>query len=121
MIAADSSSLVSFLNEEDGGDVLQVLQAIQGGQLVLPPVVVTEILSGASALDAILPNAALLTIHEGYWQRAGASRRALAAKGLKAKLGDALIAQSCIDNGVPLITRDSDFRHFAKHCGLKLA
>jgi predicted nucleic acid-binding protein len=36
-------------------------------------------------------------------------------------LGDALIAQSCIDHDVPLITRDTDFRHFAKHCGLKLA
>ena len=121
MIAADSSSLVSFLNQEEGSDVLQVLQAIQSGQLMLPPVVVTEILSGASNLDAILPNVALLAVQEGYWQRAGASRRSLAAKGLKAKLGDALIAQSCIDHNVPLITRDADFRHFAKHCGLKLA
>jgi len=32
-----------------------------------------------------------------------------------------LIAQACIDNDVALITRDADFRHFAKHCGLKLA
>jgi predicted nucleic acid-binding protein len=42
-------------------------------------------------------------------------------KGLKAAVADALIAQSCIDNDVALITRDPDFRHFAKHCGLKLA
>ncbi|HVW73220.1 MAG TPA: PIN domain-containing protein [Rhizomicrobium sp.] len=121
MIAADSSSLVSFLNEEEGGDVLQLLRAIQAGQLVLPPAVVTEVLSGAPALDAILSNVALLPVQEGYWQRAGVNRRLLAAKGLKAKLGDALIAQSCIDHDVPLITRDGDFRHFAKHCGLKLA
>ena len=26
-----------------------------------------------------------------------------------------------IDHDLPLITRDADFRHFAKHCGLKLA
>jgi hypothetical protein len=31
------------------------------------------------------------------------------------------IAQSCIDADVKLITRDRDFRHFATHCGLKLA
>jgi predicted nucleic acid-binding protein len=57
----------------------------------------------------------------GYWQRAGAIRRALKEKGRRALLGDALIAQSCIDHGAALITRDADFRHFAKHCGLQLA
>jgi predicted nucleic acid-binding protein len=40
---------------------------------------------------------------------------------LLARLLDALIAQSCIDHDVMLIARDDDFRHFAKHCGLKLA
>jgi predicted nucleic acid-binding protein len=121
MIAADSSSLVSFLNEESGPDVAHLIQAIQSGQLVLPPIVVTEVLSGTSSLEGILPNITLLSLQDGYWQRAGANRRMLNDKGLKAKLGDALIAQSCIDHDVPLITRDGDFRHFAKHCGLKLA
>jgi predicted nucleic acid-binding protein len=58
---------------------------------------------------------------DGYWQRAGESRRALKTHKLKARIADALIAQSCIDHDVALITRDVDFRHFAKHCGLKLA
>jgi predicted nucleic acid-binding protein len=35
-------------------------------------------------------------------------------------LGDALVAQSCIDEGVPLLTRDRDFRAFAKAAGLDL-
>jgi predicted nucleic acid-binding protein len=121
MMAADTSSLVSFLNDESGQDVMQVLQAIESGQLVLPPVVVTEVSSGAPGLETILPNIALLGVLDGYWQRAGAARRLLHDKGLKARLGDALIAQSCIDHGVPLITRDDDFRHFARYCGLKLA
>jgi predicted nucleic acid-binding protein len=38
----------------------------------------------------------------------------------KAKLADTLIAQLCIDHEVPLITRDRDFSHFQKFCGLKL-
>jgi len=121
MIAADSSSLVSLLNNQDGEDTALLLQAIESGQLVLSPVVITEILSGAPSLDTILTDVTLLAIQDGYWQRAGASRRMLMAKGLKAKLGDALIAQSCIDHDVALITRDGDFRHFAQHCGLKLA
>jgi predicted nucleic acid-binding protein len=40
------------------------------------------------------------------------------AKGLKARLADTLIAQSCLDHGVPLITHDTDFRHFAALRGL---
>ena len=38
----------------------------------------------------------------------------------KARLGDALIAQICIDGGVPLITRDRDFQAFAETAGLNL-
>lgn len=121
MIAADSSSLVSFLREEPGRDVELVVSAIAGNQLVLPPAVITEVLSGTASLQAILTNITQLELTPGYWERAGDLRRGLREKGLKAKLGDALIAQSCIDHGVALITRDADFRHFAEHCGLKLA
>ena len=53
--------------------------------------------------------------------RAGAARHLLRDKGLKAATSDALIAQCCIDADVPLISRDRDFRHFVRWCGLKLA
>jgi predicted nucleic acid-binding protein len=121
MIAADSSSLVSFLRDESGADVDRIATAVASGQLVLPPAVVTEVLSGSSTLQDLLAKVAKLELTDGYWERAGAIRRKLRENGLKAKLGDALIAQSCIDHDVALITRDNDFRHFAKHCGLKLA
>jgi predicted nucleic acid-binding protein len=62
----------------------------------------------------------LLTIQLGYWQRAGELRRNILRDGFKAKLSDALIAQSCIENDVILITHDTDFRHFTR-AGLKLA
>ena len=39
--------------------------------------------------------------------------------GRKAPLADALIAQSCMDHDIPLITRDGDFRNF-RRAGLKL-
>jgi predicted nucleic acid-binding protein len=39
----------------------------------------------------------------------------------RARLADTLIAQSCIDHGVRLVTRDADFRHFARIGGLRLA
>ena len=37
------------------------------------------------------------------------------------QLADTLIAQTCIDYGIALLTRDRDFTSFQKHAGLKLA
>lgn len=37
-----------------------------------------------------------------------------------ARLGDALIAQSCLDAGIPALTRDRDFGAFAGTVGLTL-
>jgi predicted nucleic acid-binding protein len=39
----------------------------------------------------------------------------------RARLADTLIAQSCVDHGVRLVSRDADFRHFARRIGLRLA
>jgi predicted nucleic acid-binding protein len=36
------------------------------------------------------------------------------------KIADTLIAQSCLDHDVPLITRDVDFKAFQKFAGLQL-
>jgi predicted nucleic acid-binding protein len=62
----------------------------------------------------------LVEIESGYWQRASELRAKVLAKRRKALLGDALIAQSCIDGGVPLLTRDREFRAFAEAAGLDL-
>ncbi|HEX4027234.1 MAG TPA: PIN domain-containing protein [Rhizomicrobium sp.] len=124
MIAADTSALSALLKGEAGKDCDRLALALQAGELKLPPVVVTETLSDPLAFNAVadlLSQIELLEIKDGYWQRAGDMRRHIKAKGHKAKTADALIAQSCIDHGVALITRDGDFRHFAKYCGLKLA
>jgi predicted nucleic acid-binding protein len=124
MIAADTSSLAAYLQGEAGSDAEQIDDALAAHALALPPVVVTEILSdpaNAEITESRIRDMPVLDPTDGYWERAGALRRSLRARGFKAKLGDALIAQSCIDHDVALITRDRDFRAFAKHCGLKLA
>ena len=124
MIAADTSSLIAYLTGAEGADVDLVDAAMEGATLQLPPVVITELLSdakGRNLIEADLIDAPMLEILPGYWRRAGATRAMLLGKGLGAKIPDVLIAQSCLDHGVPLITRDTDFRHFVKHCGLKLA
>ena len=124
IVAADSSSVSAYFKGETGNDVQKIDLALTGGLLRLPPAVLTELLSDPAlerTLAPILGQFRLLEITEGYWLRAGHTRLSLYKLGLKAKVADALIAQSCIDHDVQLITRDNDFRHFVKHCGLKLA
>jgi predicted nucleic acid-binding protein len=124
VIATDTSTLSALLAGEQGTDVETLAAGLARGDVRLPPVVLTEILSDPAVAKELAPrllDVELLVVSEGYWQRAGEARAKLRARGLKAKVADALIAQSCIDHGVALITRDQDFRHFAKHCGLSLA
>ncbi len=124
MIAADTSSLIAYLTGDEGPDTALLENAMNALELILPPPVLTELRAGAvmeEAVDSLISQARLLPIMPGFWERAGRNRRLLITKGLKARLGDALIAQACIDSGVPLIARDRDFRHFEQWCGLTLA
>lgn len=123
MIAIDTSSLRRWAEGETGQDVDQVEAAIDSGEGTLPPAVVTEALSKAVLPEAFIHVVATLPVvplRYGYWFRAGELRADAMRRGFKAKLADALIAQVCIDNDVPLITYDADFRHFTR-AGLKLA
>ncbi len=124
MIAVDASVIISWLAQERGPEVLRLELIAQRGEGILAPVTLTELLSdprASSALDPKLVAFPVLEIADGYWERAGALRAKVRKAGRKAALGDALIAQSCIDADVPLLTRDTDFAAFAKIGGLKLA
>ena len=90
---------------------------------VLPPVVLTELLSSPGADEdtkALLRQLPLLQVTPGYWNRAATLRAGILVRGLRARLADTLICQSCLDHDLPLVTRDRDFRHFAKYGGLTL-
>lgn len=92
MIAADTSTWIAFLEGGKGEDV-QLLD------------------------KADVP---MIEIEAGFWQRARASRTRVLSNRRKARLGDVLIAQTCIYRGVPLITRDRNFRAFADAAGLDI-
>ena len=124
MIAADSSSLIAYLEGESADDIALIERAIADRQLAFAPPVVTELRAGAipnDGLEVLLAQARLIPIEAGLWDRAGRNRRLLIEIGLKARFADAIIAQCCIDADVPLIARDRDYRHFERWCGLKLA
>lgn len=123
MIALDSSAIIAYLEGRDTIAANAAGMVLGERQACLPPVVLSEVLSdpelpaNVAGLIKALPS---LPITDGYWERAGELRSRLLAKGLRARLADTLIAQSCLDHGVSLVTQDRDFRHFAKVGKLRL-
>ena len=123
MIAADTSTWIAYLEGGWGKDVELLDKALGDRQVVMVPAVLTELLSDPKLPESVaktLAEVPLIEIRTGYWERAGALRAKVLAKRRKARLGDALIAQSCIDRGIGLVTRDRDFRAFAQAAGLDL-
>jgi predicted nucleic acid-binding protein len=123
MIALDTSSTIAFLSGARGRDVTALEAALKLRQGVFPPVVVTELLSDPIVrpdLASLIRAVPRLEILDGFWERAGQLRARIMRRGLKARLADTLIAQSCLDHEVALLTRDRDFRNFANHAGLTL-
>lgn len=129
MIAVDSSVVVAFMNGESGGverdaKLEQFDRSLAQGEVALPPVVLSEILCAkglTKEFEQAFLELPLLALAADYWERAGRIRAALLRRGLRARLADTLIAVSCIDNETPLLTLDTDFRHFVRHAKLQLA
>jgi len=123
MIAADTSTWIAFLEGSEGQDAQLLDQALEDRQVLMVPVVLTELLSDPKlplGVAETLSEVPAIDIEPGYWQRAGVLIGKAIAKGRKAPLGDALIAQTCIDRGISLLTRDRDFRAFADAAGLEV-
>ncbi len=126
MIAIDSSSWIAFFSDREsaGDDTALVESALADHQACLPPVVLTELLSDPKLprnVSALLSQLPLLDTDAAFWERAGRLRAKLISGQHRARLADTLIAQSCIDHDVRLVTRDDDFRHFARIGRLRLA
>jgi len=123
MIAVDTSSWIAFLSGATGNDVTFVERALADRQVAMPPVVLTELLSDAklpARVARVIAQVPLLDVLDGYWERAGVLRAKVLRSKRRAPLADALIAQSCVDHEVALVTRDADFEPFARVGGLRL-
>jgi predicted nucleic acid-binding protein len=123
MIAADSSTWIAFLEGAPGQDTQVLERALGDRQILMVPVVLAELLSDpvlSSEVVETLSEIPMIDVEPGYWQRAGLLRAKVLSRHRKARLGDALIAQTCIDRKVALLTRDKDFRTFADAAQLNL-
>jgi hypothetical protein len=123
MLAADSSTWIAFLEGAPGHDTGLLDQALADHQALMIPAVFTELFSDPLLSPSVargLMNIPMAELVPGYWHRAGLLRAKVLSMRRKARLGDALIAQSCIDRKIPLLTRDEDFRAFTEAAELKL-
>ena len=115
MIAADTSSLVAFLEGADGDDVELIQSALDHQQLVLPPVVLTELLSDPglpAPVRSLLTALPQLQLEPGYWERAGCSGQAHQAASQGAHRRRAHRPELHRSVGAAGDPRQ-DFRHFA--------
>ena len=124
VVSADTSILSDYFEGKDSIAIAFLEQKITNRQFVLIWPTIMELFSNPAPLkDAIkdfITSLPCIDFDEETWMRAAKNRAFLRAKKLKAHFAYALIAQSCIDAGIPLLTRDADVKHFEVHCGLKL-
>ncbi len=125
MLAIDTNVAIAyFQSNDDGGDLNILHEILIQKKLVLPPPVVSELLSIAKLpkdLADFIGTTPILDPKPGFWKRAGLLRAKLRQSDLKAAMMDCFIAQSCIDYDFPLLTRDVDFKVISKHSDLRLA
>ena len=123
MIAADTSTWIAYLQGDTGEDTELLDRALDDRQVLMLPPVLTELLSDPKLPQEVaqtLSEVPLIEMRPGFWRRAGLLRAKALAKHSRARLGDALIAQFCIDREISLLARDKDFRAFAGAAGLAL-
>jgi len=122
-VVVDTSVWIDFFA---GAELPALVDALERGVVVLPPVVIAELVSGArrrAERRAVAELMLELTIHETppeHWVRVGTLRRELKDRGLSVSTPDAHVAQCALDRGAPLLTRDQIFARIAEQVPLKL-
>ena len=121
---ADTSVLIDHVN---GRRVHALDLALAGELLIVPPLVISELVSGAThaketaAIAELIRN---LRIHQTdlrHWIAVGDLRRDLASHGVNLTIPDAHVAQCAIDLDATLITRDKVFNLVSHYIPLRLA
>ena len=122
-VVADTSVWVELFA---GRPTPGLVDALRQGSVVLPPIVVAELISGARrARDrtAILNLVEELPLHEtplDHWVRVGDLRRRLAERGIAVSTPDAHVAQCALERGAVLLTLDAVFARIAEASALRV-
>ncbi len=122
-VVVDTSVWIDFLC----GKPAQFLEdALAHSSVILPPIVIAELISGAAderqqtQLEEMLSELPVHPAGREHWAAVGRLRRALAAKGLAVSTPDAHVAQCALDLETSLLTRDAVFQRIAKYVPLQV-
>ncbi|HEY6322855.1 MAG TPA: PIN domain-containing protein [Thermoanaerobaculia bacterium] len=122
-VVVDTSAWIDFFA---GAELPPLADALARGIVVLPPIVIAELVSGArrpADRRAIADLVLELTIHDtppDHWVRVGTLRRELRDRGLTVSTPDAHVAQCALDRNAPLLTKDHLFARIAELLALEL-
>lgn len=122
-VVVDTSVWIDFFA---GRAVPDLEDALAQGSVVLPPLVVAELVSGARRPRdrvAIVDLVRELPLHDtppDHWIRVGDLRRQLRGRGLAVSTPDAHVAQCALDLDAVLLSRDTVFAHIAAAAKLRL-
>jgi predicted nucleic acid-binding protein len=109
-----------------GVSIPELEEALARGAVVLAPVVVAELISGArrsrdrAAIADLLGELSLHDTPIDHWVRVGELRRALRDHGVSVSTPDAHVAQCAIDRDALLLSRDTVFRRVARYSRLQV-
>jgi len=123
-VVVDTSVWIDFLA---GEPVPSLEDALAHGAVVLAPVVVAELISGArrtrdrAAIAELLSQLALHDTPIEHWIRVGELRRHLRDKGFSVSTPDAHVAQCAIDRDAVLLSRDAVFQRITRYAALRVA
>ena len=123
-IVVDTSAWIDFFA---GRAVPTLEDGLAHGAIVVPPVVVAELLSGARRgreRELVEDLLAELPLHEtprAHWVKVGDLRREMADHGIALSTPDAHVAQCALDLRGILVTREAIFARVARRLSLRTA
>jgi tRNA(fMet)-specific endonuclease VapC len=122
-MVVDTSVWIDFFA---GLDSAALEEALSQGGVILPPIVVAELISGAkkqrerAAIEDLLSDLPVHSTPLAHWIRVGELRRHLSAAGVSVSTPDAHVAQCALDLDALLLTRDGIFSQIAGLTRLRL-
>lgn len=121
-VLVDSSVWIDFFS---GHPTPALEQALADSAVVVPPLVLAELISGArtagerATLNDALGDLPLHPTPREHWVRVGELRRSLAGRGIAVSIPDAHVAQCALDGAFLLLSRDAVFSKIAAHAPLR--
>lgn len=126
MIIADTSVWIDYFNGKVDSYTDELDKQLNEGNVVLGDLILLEILQGIKSDKAYNKTKKIIETLDQYEMlghnmvtRCANNYRQLRKRGMAIrKTADVIIATFCIENKIPLLFTDRDFKPFVEHCGL---